>query len=228
MSIDRLKELQALNDEKGLEMMMEKGRFAALASRHEDGTAPRAVSSFNLFQTPEHIADRMASMLPPECQRILEPSAGLGRLYRAIRGREKATRIPSITLVENSPDCCRELYSMTEQDTYATIKQADFLSIEPAREGNCGLIIKQLPEAFYDSVIMNPPFKQGRDVKHILHALKFVKPGGVVIALCYNGVKQNKQLKPLADSWEVLPEGTFRSEWTSASVVLLTMKGRTL
>ncbi len=87
MSIDRLKELQALNDEKGLEMMMEKGRFAALKSRHEDGTAPKAVSSFNLFQTPKHIADRMASMLPPECQRILEPSAGLGRLYRAIRGR---------------------------------------------------------------------------------------------------------------------------------------------
>ena len=225
MSIERLKNLQALNHEKGLEMMMEKGRFAALKSRHEDGTAPRAVSSFNLFQTPEHIADRMASLIPLTCRAILEPSAGLGRLYRAIRGRNKDTHI---TLVENSPDCCRELYSMTERDTYATIKQADFLSIEPAREGNCGLIIKQLPEAFYDSVIMNPPFKQGRDVKHILHALKFVKPGGVVIALCYNGVKQNKQLKPLADSWEVLPEGTFRSEGTSASVVLLTMKGRTL
>lgn len=225
MSIERLKNLQALNDEKGLEMMMEKGRFAALKSRHEDGTAPRAVSSFNLFQTPEHIADRMAALIPLTCRAILEPSAGLGMLYRAIRGRNKDTHI---TLVENSPDCCRELYSMTERDTYATIKQADFLSIEPAREGNCGLIIKQLPEAFYDSVIMNPPFKQGRDVKHILHALKFVKPGGVVIALCYNGVKQNKQLKPLADSWEVLPEGTFRSEGTSASVVLLTMKGRTL
>lgn len=224
MSIERLKNLQALNDEKGLEMMMEKGRFAALKSRHEDGTAPRAVSSFNLFQTPEHIADRMAAMLPPECQRILEPSAGLGRLYRAIRGRKETARIPNITLVENSPDCCRELYSMTERDTYATIKQADFLSIEPAREGNCGLIIKQLPEAFYDSVIMNPPFKQGRDVKHILHALKFVKPGGVVIALCYNGVFQNKHLKPLADTWEVLPEGTFSEAGTKASAVLLTIK----
>ena len=36
MSIERLKNLQALNDEKGLEMMMEKGRFAALKSRHEE------------------------------------------------------------------------------------------------------------------------------------------------------------------------------------------------
>jgi hypothetical protein len=224
-ALNRLQTLQAENESIGFDMLLEKGRFAALASRHEDGTAPRAVSSFNLFQTPKDIADRMASLIPQTCRTILEPSAGLGRLYNAIRARNKQAHI---SLVEQSADCCRELYAVTEQDELTAIKQADFLSVEPAREGNCGLIIKQLPEAFYDSVIMNPPFKQGRDVKHILHALKFVKPGGVVIALCYNGVKQNKQLKPLADSWEVLPEGTFRSEGTSASVVLLTMKGRTL
>jgi hypothetical protein len=220
-ALNRLRTLQAENESIGFEMLLEKGRFAALASRHEDGTAPRAVSSFNLFQTPQDIAERMASMLPKDAQAILEPSAGLGRLYKAIRARNKQAHI---SLVDQSADCCRELYAVTEQDELTAIKQADFLSVEPAYEGNCGLIVKQLPYAFYDAVIMNPPFKRGLDVKHILHALGFLKSGGLLVALCYNGVKKNRDLKPLCDTWEMLPKGSFKSEGTGAEVVLLTIK----
>jgi hypothetical protein len=221
VSIYRLKALRAENNEKGLEMMQEKGRFAALASRHEDGTAPRAVSSFNLFQTPEHIAERMASMIPSDAKRILEPSAGLGRLYKALRTHSPDSMI---SLVEQSADCCAELYRMTESDELAVLKQGDFLAMGHPYEGNAGLIVKSLPEVFYDAVIMNPPFKQGRDIKHINHALGFLRTGGLLIALCYNGKRQNAKLKPIADSWEVLPEGSFKTEGTQADVVLLTMR----
>jgi hypothetical protein len=41
------------------------------------------------------------------------------------------------------------------------------------------------------------------------------------VSLCYNGTKQNEQLRPMADRWEVLPEGSFKDEGTAASVALL-------
>lgn len=219
-SITRLQLLKVDNELVRLEMQAEAGRFAALASRHIDGTAPQAVSAFNLFQTPPEIAARMAE-LTGNASRILEPSAGLGRIYKALRTAQPAAEI---CLVEQSPDCVKELYRLTEIDKQATLKQADFLEVKPASEGNAAIILKDLPFAFFDAVVMNPPFERGRDIKHILHALKFLHNGGLLVALCYNGVRQNKELKPLATTWEVLPEGSFQSEGTRASVVLLTIK----
>jgi len=223
--MNRLHELLVDNELAGLEMKEEAERFERLATRHEDGTAPRAIAAFNLFQTPEHIADRMAAIVAANTDagaNILEPSAGLGRLYRAlVIGAPLGARF---TLVDNSPECCTELYAMTEDDPRATIKQGDFLEMWPAREGYAGLILKDLHHAFYDAVCMNPPFKQGRDIKHIMHALEFLHSGGVLVALCYNGKRQNAKLKPLADTWEVLPEGTFKETGTGASVCLLTIR----
>jgi len=204
MSIERLNELKMDNDLEGVIMAGEAGRFARLASRHADGTAPRAVAAFNLFQTPTEIAAQMADMIPDGAEAILEPSAGLGRLYQAAQkpGRR-------FTLLDESRDCCQELERLST-DTGDTVKQADFLTMTPGEP--------------FDAVLMNPPFKMGRDVKHIIHALQFVKAGGRLISLCYNGVKQNKNLEPLADSWEVLPAGSFKSEGTRAEIVLLTMQ----
>jgi 16S rRNA G1207 methylase RsmC len=99
---------------------------------------------------------------------------------------------------------------MTESDRATNLLQRDFLEVAPA--------------GTFDAVIMNPPFKMGRDIKHIMHALKFLTPGGLLISLCYDGSRQNKQLRPLCDRWNVLPSGTFKSEGTGASVVLLTIR----
>jgi len=156
------------------------------------------------FPTPPDLASRLVeqSDVHPE-HRILEPSAGLGRLYLA--GIDAAP-LASWVLVEQSPDCCRELYGMAQT---AQIKQGDFLERDDLGK--------------FGAVIMNPPFKQGRDIKHIKRALGTLEPGGTLISLCYNGARQNKQLRPLADTWEVLPEGSFKDQGTAASVVLLTM-----
>src|SRR3546814_19124442 len=35
----------------------------------------------------------------------------------------------------------------------------------------------------FDAVIMNPPFDRGRDCDHVRHALAFLKPGGVLVAI---------------------------------------------
>ena len=199
----RLLHIRDETEAAGVEMVFERGRFDTL---RDPENKPRAVAAFNLFQTPPDIADRMAAMLPNVGGGvILEPSAGLGRLYKALR---RAGHAGPVILAEQSRDCCRELYDLTQEDHHVTLKQGDFLnmSFDPV-----------------DAVIMNPPFKMGRDIKHILHAFDVLKPGGLLVSLCYNGVKQNKQLKPLADSWEVLPAGSFKSEGTTAEVALITM-----
>jgi 16S rRNA G1207 methylase RsmC len=102
---------------------------------------------------------------------------------------------------------------MTEDDKGARLIARDFLEVTPEDAGGP-----------FDAVCMNPPFKQGTDVKHIRHALGMLKPGGLLVSLCYDGEKQNRVLKPIADTWEILPSGSFKSSGTMASVILLTMK----
>ena len=73
----------------------------------------------------------------------------------------------------------------------------------------------------FDCIIMNPPFGDAADIKHIRHARAMLKPGGRLVAICANGPRQAAALQPLADSWEVLPRDTFAG--TGVSAVLLTM-----
>ncbi len=194
----RLLHMREQTEAVGETMAEERKRFARLA---DPDSAPRVVSAFNLFQTPEPLAQRLAGLLLPglaEDAQILEPSAGLGRLVHAIR---QAGHAGPVVMVEQSAECCRELYEMTTDDDRATLKQGDFLNREAADLGGR-----------FAGIIMNPPFKQGRDIKHIRHALTLLAPGGRLVAICANGPRQRKHLQPLADHWEALPPGTFRGE----------------
>lgn len=186
------------------EMQRARGRFQALA---DPASAPRAVSSFNLFQTPPALADRLAA-LADLSGRVLEPSAGLGRLYTAVRYRSTCPMV----LVDYSAECCRELYEATKGDGAAVLVQADFLSCDAARLGG-----------LFDGVVMNPPFKMGTDVKHIQHARRMLKPGGRLVALCANGPKQRAAFKDSAEHWEDLPHGAFKSEGTNVAAAIVVL-----
>jgi predicted RNA methylase len=202
----RLRHLQEHVEAKGEEMEAERGRFATLAGEE---SKTRAVSSFNLFQTPEPLADRLAGLLDLTTEsHVLEPSAGLGRLYRAVR----AVSACRITLVEIAPQCCAELYRATESDTACHLVQGDFLSCDLDRLGT------------FDAILMNPPFKMGTDIKHIRHALQFLKPGGRLVSICAAGPRQRATLQTTASDWIDLPAGSFRSEGTdvAAAIVVFT------
>mgnify|MGYP000938006980 FL=1 len=189
-------------------MQVEALRFQALAG----ATAPRAVSAWQLFQTPEHVAASMVARalwnLPDlNTLRILEPSAGLGRIYRALRARTDA----HITLIETAPQCAAELYRETEFDTAAKLTQADFLTVSADQVGR------------FDVVVMNPPFERGTDVKHIRHAQTLLNPGGRLVSLCYAGSVQRRTFENAPGwTWNMLPAGTFRAEGTSADVAMIT------
>jgi predicted RNA methylase len=203
--IDRLLTLRQECAFAGHDMRIEAERFRRIEYRHQEGTAPRAVIGFNLFQTPRPIAARMAALIRERVgdgARILEPSAGLGRLLEPLDALRAQWE-----LVEENAECCRALENALKR---GRVSCRDFLGTSAGDLGGS-----------FDAVVMNPPFKQGRDVKHIRHALDMLSPGGRLVSLCYNGTRQNAELRPMADHWEVLPENSFRTEGTAASVALL-------
>jgi Domain of unknown function (DUF3560) len=156
----------------------------------------QVVSADQLFPTPPDLCARMVRLAGiGEGDRVLEPSAGTGNIVQAIRARG-GKPFP----IEIDPRLAN----------LAAAVCADFLSIHRQKD-------------FVDAVVMNPPFKDGADIKHILHALTFLKPGGRLVAICAGGPRQIEQLRPLCDTWEPLPEGTFAG--TGVHAVLLTMRG---
>lgn len=204
----RLFHLQEQTEATGADMDRERARFDRLADRDP----ARVVTSYNLFETPVDLARQMAEELGelPDGCRVLEPSAGLGRLYRAVRIRNPRCRV---TLVDNSAGCCEELYRQCKGDTGAVLIQEDFLSCDLHRLGGYK----------FDRIIMNPPFSRGRDCRHIMHAANFLRPGGRLVSLCYAGVKQRAAFEQSPQwTWRELPSGSFKSEGTQASTAMVT------
>lgn len=202
--IDRLRGLRDDNTEAGERMDAMRPRFDRLADRHTNGAAPRAVSAFNLFQTPAEVAAQLVCLLNPTPNaRILEPSAGLGRILDAL-----ALWHPSeVVAVEVAPECARELF--IAERPKVTIRQRDFLACTPADLGE------------FDFVAMNPPFHMRADVAHIRHALQFLRPGGRLAALCMTGPARRAAFPD--SQWIDLPSRSFRKEGTGIDVSMIIM-----
>ena len=164
----------------------------------------RAVHAPQLFPTPSALAARMvelASIAPG--QTVLEPSAGTGALLQALAAAAPQSRV---TAIEINHDLVAHLQRQQYQ-----ARQGDFLQYSANELGQ------------FDRIVMNPPFGRAADIRHIRHAIGFLRPGGRLVALCANGPRQAKQLQPLADSWEELPDGTFQDQGTHVRVALLTL-----
>jgi methylase of polypeptide subunit release factors len=196
--IERLHSLRRDNDSVGDRMDAMRARFDTYRDRHTNGTAPRVVTAHQLFQTPRALAGRMVALakIDPH-HRVLEPSAGLGRILAEIMPTAPAT----VTACEKSPDCCRELFQNFPD---VELWQGDFLE----RSGT------------FDRIVMNPPFTMRSDIKHTRHALAMLAPGGILVGLCLSTDHREKALKPLADVWDIIPAGTFRESNTGVETVL--------
>lgn len=187
--------------------------FAGMRETLRQGV--KVVVADQLFETPRELARRMVELADVQPgHRVLEPSAGTGALADAILGRFSGADCGRVVLVEHNGELARGLEDRRDRTLYANgsnydVRHADFLTCN----GDLGT---------FHRVVMNPPFKDAADVRHILHARHFLKPGGVLVAICANGPRQAAQLRPLAETWEELPAGTFRG--TDVRAVLLTMR----
>ena len=187
-------------------------------------TEPLAVGAgTECFTTPPAVVERMieAAELEPGMT-VLEPSAGTGAI---------AVRVaPLVAAV----DCIELNWKLSERlrDTGVarTVQCGDFLEVDPEalRQAEAaGTWAGQAPA--YDRVLMNPPFKGQADIRHVTHALGFVKPGGTVVAVMSAGTefRQDKTAeqfrKLVADhgGWiERLPADAFEGSGTSVRTVL--------
>ncbi|MGV1047648.1 MAG: class I SAM-dependent methyltransferase [Solirubrobacterales bacterium] len=192
------------NDAHRFAMEEMRPRFDRMADRHENGTAPRAVAAFQLFQTPPPIAAQLVAALElNRSDRVLEPSAGLGRILDAI----SKTPAWDVTAIEMAPQCAGELFRQERPEV--RILQRDFLAVDPAEIG------------LFDAVAMNPPFHMRADIRHIEHARKFLKPGGRLAALCFNTPSRKIAFSSSFESWTDLPEASFAKEGTRVPVALV-------
>lgn len=162
------------------------------------------------FYTPESLAAQMARMLQikPE-DRVLEPSAGYGALAKA------ANRFTvNVDCIENDPEAVKHLRAFSYR-----VVEADFLSVDP-------------PSDKYDKVIMNPPFAKGQDIKHVLHAFEFLKPGGVLVSVMSSSVltattKAARQFRSVINkhgSVTILAYGTFKKSGTNVAAILVMLR----
>lgn len=170
----------------------------------------KVVSAPQLFPTPAEIARQMVDAANiPAGARVLEPSAGTGRILDAL----DAVPGIAVTAIEISPTLADNLRLRSR--TSAEIRCSDFLLCS----------IDQL--GLFDRIIMNPPFEKGADIKHITHALAFLKPGGILVALCANGPRQKEALSGLGD-WQELPAGSFKEQGTQVNVAMLIVQSEAL
>jgi protein-L-isoaspartate O-methyltransferase len=168
-------------------------------------TGVQVVAAPQLFPTPGALAARMvaeAGILPGHS--VLEPSAGTGAILAAL---PNVRPFGSVTAVEINAALATSLEQVADETICG-----DFLE----QNGNLGT---------FDRILMNPPFENGADIKHIQHAMKMLKPGGRLVAICANGPRQQTTLKPLAENsggwYEDLPAGTFASQGTNVNTALL-------
>ena len=214
------KRVEPMTEPPPLNVKSEPSELDKMRAQLKEGV--KVVSAPQLFPTPPEIAKQMVELADIQPgQLVLEPSAGTGAIIKEIIDQVDT----EIIGVELNLDLCN--YLRENFPSYRLqVTQGDFLEIEPAREGNCGLILKDLPSPYYDRIVMNPPFKNGDDIKHIKHAMKFLNANGQLVALCANGPKQQRELEPLADLWEPLPPGSFKAQGTNVNVALLTISGQ--
>jgi protein-L-isoaspartate O-methyltransferase len=192
------------------------GQIEAMRETLKEGV--RVISAPQLFPTPPQLAARMVELAQIEPgHRVLEPSAGTGILCKAITAAQPTARVLAVEINTQLCELLSQTINSPEDNADGICKnvlQGDFLEVDGL--GNQ-----------WDRIVMNPPFADGADIMHISHALKHLKPGGRLVAICANGPRQNEKLRPVVEAhggvWQELPADSFMSSGTSVRTVLLSM-----
>lgn len=170
----------------------------------------------NFFETPFGLADDVIAKLDLAPGMILlEPSAGNGALVRAALAACPGLGVRCIEQDEAHVHALRGLI----KPMYVSI--ADFLTFSPN------------PDSDFDRVAMNPPFSHQRDILHVSHAFRFLKPDGVLVAIMSAGAvfRETKIARAfrelVADNEGQIrnnPPGSFKESGTNVNTVMVRMR----
>jgi protein-L-isoaspartate O-methyltransferase len=175
------------------------------AMREQLKQGVQVVSAPQLFPTPPKLAARLVELADiGRGMTVLEPSAGTGNIMQAIMNDDKAGAVVAVEINQRLADRLREEYALS------TVHCCDFLQFS---RGNWPV----------DRIVMNPPFANGDDIKHIKHAASMLKPGGRLVAICAGGPRQREALSCLG-TWEDLPLDSFKSSGTSVNAAIVVIQ----
>ena len=171
------------------------------------GRFVNAVKDFDFYPTPYPVIRRMMELAEIRGgMSVLEPSAGDGRLARAAYERSGH----AVTVCEIQP----ELEARLQAAGYEVLAR-DFLTADPAMLDGC---------IRFDRIVMNPPFSKRADIAHVEHAIRFLKPGGILVSVMPAGItfRTDRRTAALRDRLEIeeLPEGSFTEAGTDVNTVL--------
>lgn len=77
----------------------------------------------------------------------------------------------------------------------------------------------------FDLVVMNPPFYGRHYEKHVRHALKFLKPRGLLVAILPITARyDHRGLEDLKPLWRDLPVGSFSESGTNINTTVMTVQ----
>ena len=163
---------------------------------------------FQFFETPDEIADWLVMLAGgiDEKDTVLEPSAGRGRLIRAIH-----RSCPSVTV-----DC----YELMPENREFLRKMENTNLVGEDFTKECGLE--------YSKIIANPPFSGNQDIEHVRLMYSRLKEGGTLAAITspHWTVGQEQKCKDFREWLELvdgekyeISEGAFKESGTAIRTV---------
>jgi predicted RNA methylase len=179
---------------------------AALELGMETGEVQNETKVKQQFFTPTALAQKIIAIAKiKKRERVLEPSAGSGAL--AIPAHERSNNVMCFELDEQLVEELRK--------KHLNVMCVDFLDTTASPT--------------FDCVVMNPPFTKGQDLKHVLHAFKFLKPGGRLVSVISGGSTKTTlqdmiKTGSLSGRVEDLPDGSFQESGTSVRSALVFLK----
>ena len=164
---------------------------------------------FGYFPTPGVVVEQLLSLAELSSGLlVLEPSAGRGAI--ASRVLRFGCDVDCVELLADNAEHLRAVDLL--------LFHGDFLTLDP--------------DPVYDRVIMNPPFARQADIHHVNHAMKFLKPDGILVSVMSAGVmfRTNRltvDFKNMVDAHDgeiiPLPEGSFKESGTLVNTVIVKM-----
>lgn len=167
---------------------------------------------WEFFPTPRPLVERMLAKakLQPGWQ-VREPQAGQGAIALAMAEIVGKHNVLCTEAMPRNAQCLRDLGF--------TVHEGDFLAETPAPHCN--------------AILMNPPFSGHQDAAHISHALGFLRPRGVLVAIASPSWRHASTAKAAAfrdllaamdAEVEDIPAGAFRSSGTDIATVMITIR----
>lgn len=168
-------------------------------------------NNFGFFPTPKELAQQLVDKLQlTERDKVLEPEAGIGNL--ALLAAD-VVGVDNVTCYELQSKHCATLRKLGFDPI-----ESDFLSVTPTRR--------------FTAVVMNPPFEKQQDIDHVMHACKFLAPGGRLGAIMSASLLFRSNKKTVAfneflrSMGAVISENqpdAFKSSGTMARTVSITL-----